>query len=145
MSMAFDGAGDDPVRLLLVEDDPTVAQMYRLKLEMDGYLVEVVRDGESALQAVESAPPDLIFLDMRLPGMHGITVLEKLRQSEVGRQIPVVILSANEDGAMGHRALELGALEWRLKNRTTPSQLSRSVPGWKKGRRFQPDDDPGAA
>lgn len=145
MSKADDGAAEDPVRLLLVEDDPTVAQMYRFKLELDGYLVQVVPDGEAALRAVETTPPDLIFLDMKLPGMHGITVLEQLRQSPLGKQIPVVILSANEDGEMGHRALELGALEWRLKNRTTPSQLSRSVPDWKRGRRFEPDDDPGAA
>ena len=66
------GSADEVVRLLLVEDDPEIARMYQLKLELDGYYVELAGDGETALRMATENPPDLIFLDIRLPGMSGL-------------------------------------------------------------------------
>ncbi|MGH7867337.1 MAG: response regulator, partial [Candidatus Dormibacteraceae bacterium] len=58
----------DDVRVLLVEDDPDFAEMYRLKLELDGYMVLLASDGEVALSMLQNDPlPDLVFLDIRLP------------------------------------------------------------------------------
>src|SRR4029077_20478555 len=84
---------DEDVRVLFVEDDPSVAQMYKLKLELDGYKVIVAPDGEQALEHATDNPPDIIFLDIRLPKMDGLAVLEKLRETEGTRHVPVVILS----------------------------------------------------
>src|SRR2546430_6069669 len=83
----------DEVRVLLVEDDAALAQMYRVKLERDGYTVRIAGDGEEALRLVGEQVPDLIFLDIRLPRMDGLTFLEQLRRSEQTRNIPVVIVS----------------------------------------------------
>src|SRR5262249_40703965 len=83
----------DEVRVLLVEDDATLAQMYRVKLERDGYTVRVAGDGEEALGLLNGDLPDLIFLDVRLPRMDGLTFLERLRGSPRTKNVPVVIVS----------------------------------------------------
>ena len=81
-----EAGGIEDVRVLFVEDDGAVAQMYRLKLELDGYQVEVAPDGEVALEMVRSSPPDLIFLDIRLPKLDGLDVLEALRADPATRE-----------------------------------------------------------
>jgi DNA-binding response OmpR family regulator len=83
----------DDVRVLFVEDDPTVAQMYKLKLELDGYQVTMAKDGEEGLRLASELKPDLIFLDIRLPKMDGLAVLEsgdplQLRRERAGRARP---------------------------------------------------------
>ncbi|HEY8802171.1 MAG TPA: response regulator, partial [Candidatus Dormibacteraeota bacterium] len=75
----LDGTSPDDVRVLFVEDDAAVAQMYKLKLELDGYRVDVAGDAEMALQMARRSVPDLIFMDIRLPKLGGLEVLEALR------------------------------------------------------------------
>jgi DNA-binding response OmpR family regulator len=122
----------DEVRVLFIEDDPTVAQMYKLKLELDGYQVTMAKDGEEGLQLTSEVKPDIIFLDIRLPKMDGFAVLEGLRANEETRQIPVVILSNYGERELVERGLKLGALEYLIKSQTTPANLSRGVEGWLK-------------
>ena len=95
----------DDVRVLFIEDDPTVAQMYKLKLELDGYHVTMAKDGEEGLKSATDDPPDIIFLDIRLPKMDGFAVLEGLRSRESTRQIPVVILSNYGERELVERGL----------------------------------------
>jgi CheY-like chemotaxis protein len=120
----------DEVRVLLVEDDAALAQMYRVKLERDGYTVQVAGDGEEALGLLERELPDLIFLDVRLPRMDGLTFLERLRAGDRTRDIPVVIVSNYSEEELVSRGLQLGALEYLIKSQTTPGQLSQGVPDW---------------
>src|SRR5262249_8318964 len=124
------GSGEDVVRVLLVEDDPEVAQMYRLKLELDGYAVEVASDGLQALLKAMANPPDILFLDLRLPKMDGLGVLEVLRQDERTRNLPVVILSNYSERELVERGLKLGALDFLIKSQTTPARVAGSVAGW---------------
>src|SRR5438046_6222642 len=84
---------EDLVDVLLVEDDPSVLEMYRLKLELDGYRVNTELDGKEGLKKAGDLTPDIIFLDIRLPKMHGLEVLRKLRAQEKTRDIPVIIFS----------------------------------------------------
>ena len=126
-------AQDDDVRVLFVEDDPSVAQMYKLKLELDGYKVEVAPDGELALKMASENPPDMIFLDISLPKMDGLAVLEALRKSERTSAIPVVILSNYSERELVERGLKLGALEYLIKSQTTPAKLAGGVENWLKG------------
>ena len=125
-------APDEEVRVLFIEDDPAVAEMYKLKLELDGYTVTVAKDGEEGLQIANQAPPDIIFLDTRLPKMDGFAVLERLRSEERTRDIPVIILSNYGERELVDRGLKLGALEYLIKSQTTPANLSRGVEGWLK-------------
>jgi DNA-binding response OmpR family regulator len=122
----------EDVRVLFIEDDPTVAQMYKLKLELDGYHVTMAKDGEEGLKSATDDPPDIIFLDIRLPKMDGFAVLEGLRGNEKTKHIPVVILSNYGERELVERGLKLGALEYLIKSQTTPANLSRGVEGWLK-------------
>jgi CheY-like chemotaxis protein len=122
----------DEVRVLLVEDDTALAQMYRTKLERDGYTVQVAGDGEEALGVLSGELPDLIFLDVRLPRMDGLTFLERLRAAERTKNLPVVIVSNYSEAELVARGLQLGALEYLIKSQTTPGQLSHGVPDWSR-------------
>jgi CheY-like chemotaxis protein len=125
-------AGRDRVRVLFVEDDPSVAQMYRLKLELDGYDVEVATDGEKALEIARSNAPDIIFLDIRLPKLDGFGVLEALRKDPRTERLPVVILSNYSEKQLIERGLRMGALDYLIKTQTTPARLSLGLETWLK-------------
>ena len=122
----------DEVNVLFIEDDPTVAQMYKLKLELDGYQVNMAKDGEEGLRLAQELKPDIIFLDIRLPQLDGLGVLEALRKDPRTRAVPVVILSNYSERELVERGLKLGALEYLIKSQTTPANLSRGVEGWLK-------------
>lgn len=123
----------DEVRVLFVEDDVSVAQMYRLKLELDGYEVDIAPDGLMALEKARRQQPDIIFLDIRLPKMDGLSVLEALRQDPSTEHIPVVILSNWNEKELVERGVSLGALDHLIKSQTTPARLSQRLSAWLKG------------
>ena len=126
-------ADPDDVRVLFVEDDASVAQMYRLKLELDGYAVDVAGDGLAALDKARASHPDIIFLDMRLPKLDGLGVLEALRADISTAPIPVVILSNWNEKELVERGIKLGALDHMIKSQTTPAKLSQRLKDWLKG------------
>jgi two-component system phosphate regulon response regulator PhoB len=118
---------EDDVKVLLIEDDVAAAEMYRLRLANDGYLVMIGRDGEEGLRLAMSEAPDFIYLDLRLPGLDGFDVLERLRGRPETRHIPVIILTNYGEPELRERGMRLGALEFLVKSDTTPAQLSESV------------------
>lgn len=123
-------ADPDEVRVLFVEDDASVAQMYRLKLELDGYTVDVAPDGLSALEKARALLPDIIFLDIRIPKLDGLGVLEALRKDPRTERVPVVILSNWNEKELVERGASLGALDHLIKSQTTPARLSRRLAEW---------------
>ena len=125
-----DEPSSDDVRVLFVEDDAAIAQMYRLRLELDGYQVEVAGDGEVALEMARSSAPDIIFLDLRLPKLDGLEVLETLRSDPLTKTVPVVILSSHSEKELVERGAKLGVLDHLIKSKTTPAQLAGALPGW---------------
>src|SRR5438132_487870 len=98
---------EDLVDVLLVEDDPSVLEMYRLKLELDGYRVNTALDGEKGLKKASDLKPDIIFLDIRLPKMDGLEVLRKLRAQDKTREIPGIVLSNYDEEDLAARGLRL--------------------------------------
>jgi CheY-like chemotaxis protein len=121
--------GRGPVEVLIVEDDPAIAEMYRIQLEVDGYQVRVVDTAADALTAIDRCSPDLVLLDILLPGRDGFAVLEHLRHAMEAAP-PVVILSNYGEPDMVDRGLSLGALDYFVKSRVTPDLVSRSIPEW---------------
>ena len=95
------GIDPDDVRVLFVEDDASVAQMYRLKLELDGYTVDVAGDGLAALEKARSSPPDIIFLDIRLPKLDGLAVLEAGGEPREGKAHQGGRRDGEDDGDRG--------------------------------------------
>lgn len=115
------------VHVLLVEDDPSVSDMYRVRLEMDGYRVLVAADGETGLRMIREMTPALVLLDYRLPRLDGAGVLRALRADERTRDQAVVMLSAFDEPRLVEEGQTLGALEWLVKSHVTPSELSSVV------------------
>ncbi|HET9051266.1 MAG TPA: response regulator [Candidatus Dormibacteraeota bacterium] len=123
---------DPTVEVLLIEDDPAVLNMYKMKLELDGYRVSTAMDGEEGLARAASAIPDIIFLDIRLPKKDGFEVLQALRQNPETASIPVIMLSNYGEKELVDRGLKLGAHEFLIKAHTTPSSLSEGIGEWLK-------------
>jgi two-component system, OmpR family, phosphate regulon response regulator PhoB len=121
---------EDIVRVLFIEDDPALAEMYRTKLELDGYAVQRASDGEMAMRLAADNLPDIVFLDIRLPKMDGLTFLEQLRSNDRTKALPVVILSNYGEAELVQRGLKLGALDYLIKSQTTPAQVAGNVPNW---------------
>ncbi len=100
-------------RILVVEDNPDLAYGLRNNLEIEGYEVDVVEDGTGGLARARTAGPDLIILDLMLPGMDGFRVLRALRDE--GRRMPVLILTARGEETDKVRGLRLGADDYVTK------------------------------
>ena len=116
--------------ILLVEDDPAVAELYRFRLEVDRHRVIVAVDGLSGLEMAKQHRPQLIFLDIRLPKLDGMAVLFALKEDAALAEIPVVMLSNYGRREIVDQALRLGAADFRIKSRTTPTELAKAVPSW---------------
>lgn len=101
--------------------------MYRLKLELEGYAVDVAADGAVALEKARIMLPDVIFLDIRLPKLDGLGVLEALRAEPKTKEIRVVILSNWNEKDLVDRGASLGALDHLIKSQTTPAKLARRL------------------
>jgi two-component system alkaline phosphatase synthesis response regulator PhoP len=100
-------------RILVIEDNPDLAFGLRNNLEIEGYAVDVAEDGTTGLRMAMDTPPDLVLLDLMLPGLDGFRVLQGLRQG--GSRIPVLILTARGDEADKVRGLRLGADDYVTK------------------------------
>jgi DNA-binding response OmpR family regulator len=120
------------IDVLLIEDDPAVLEMYRMKLTLDGYRVSTAEDGDEGLKKAAELIPDIIFLDIRLPKKDGFEVLQALRQSPSTATIPVIILSNYGEKELVDRGLTLGAHEFLIKAHTTPTSLSEGIGEWLK-------------
>jgi CheY-like chemotaxis protein len=115
-------------RILFIEDDRFIAEMYRMKLESEGWSIELAYDGEDGLRRALAEPPALVLLDLLLPRMDGIEVLRQMRAADETRAVPVLILS-NALGLSGREseARNLGIVDWVVKANTTPAALSTRV------------------
>src|SRR5258708_30905473 len=100
------------------------------ELELDGYQVEVAGDGEAALEMARSSAPDIIFLDLRLPKLDGLQVLETFRSDPTTQMVPVVILSSCSEKELVQRGAKLGVLDHLIKSKTTPARLAGALPRW---------------
>jgi DNA-binding response OmpR family regulator len=99
--------------ILIVDDEPNVRLVFRTALESSGYRISSAEDGEKALLWLESAPIDLVLLDLQMPGMNGMDVLEALR--EAGNDVPVIIVTAHGNVPHAVQAMKLGAIDFMAK------------------------------
>src|SRR5690554_5887090 len=104
-----------PARILVVEDERDIAALVAYHLTKDGYRVRTAEGGQEALAAAASERPDLIVLDLMLPGFSGYEVLHELRRRPDTADVPVVVLTARRDEADRVKGLELGADDYVTK------------------------------
>jgi len=113
--------------LLLIEDDRAIARMYQLSLADFGYEVNIARDGESGLNEIRSRRPDVVLLDVRLPRMDGIEVLQRLRDDPELRRTKVIMLSNQGVDEIVQSSLKLGAVDYVTKATVTPRELAQVI------------------
>lgn len=118
-----------PIQVLMIEDDGSIADMYRLQLEHDGYEVSVATTGEIAFSTLTGDVPDIVLLDLLLPDQSGFELLATLNERLPNRP-PVVILSNYGEPSMIDRGRSLGALEYLVKSRVTPAEVSEQIRAW---------------
>ena len=115
-----------PVRVLVVEDEWAMRLLYRVNLEAEGMEVSEASDGEAALALARAQRPDVVVLDVMMPGLDGWAVAERLAADPETRAIPIVFASARAALADQVRGLELGAIDYVAKP-FNPVDLSRSI------------------
>ena len=101
--------------ILVVEDEEDILELLRYNLAKEGFRVTGVIEGEEAVRAARSTPPDLIILDLMLPGMDGLTVCRELKMDAKTREVPIIILTAKGEEADIVAGLELGADDYVVK------------------------------
>ena len=116
--------------ILLVEDEPDIAQMFSLGLSIAGHEVEVAGDGCHAVDRARSKRFDLVLLDVELPRIDGLTTLEFLRSNGATHDLPIAMLTNSGDETQRRRAHSLGILDWLVKSEITPAELARRATAW---------------
>jgi len=109
-------------KILLVEDEKTLAKALKFSLEKEGFAVEVAFDGEEALESISREKPDLIILDLMLPKIDGFEVCRNIRR---GSEVPIIMLTARDDDIDKILGLELGADDYITKPFNTRELLAR--------------------
>ncbi len=117
----------------IIEDDPAISQMYRMKFEAEGYTVDTAENGRLGLKLAESMKPDIILLDLMMPEMSGHEMLIELRKTIWGKNIKVVILTNMGEQEAPEGIRDLGVCAFILKADMTPRQVAEVVKTQLKG------------
>ncbi|HET9721487.1 MAG TPA: response regulator [Candidatus Saccharimonadales bacterium] len=111
-------------KIAIVEDDLAIAQMYRLKFEAEGYKVEIAENGKLGLELCEQMKPDLVLLDLMMPEMNGDEMLEKMRATDWGKEIKVIILTNVSEQEAPDKLKSMHVRAFVVKAEMTPSQVA---------------------
>ncbi len=118
---------DQKVKIAIIEDDMAIVQMYRMKFEHEGYEVATAPDGASGLELIETFKPNIILLDLMMPGMNGLEMLQRLRSQAEGRDAKVVVLTNMGDTETATRVYKMAADDYIVKAEMTPKQVAEHV------------------
>jgi DNA-binding response OmpR family regulator len=110
--------------IAIIEDDLAIAQMYRLKFEAEGYKVEIAENGKLGLELCEQMKPDLVLLDLMMPEMNGDEMLEKMRGTDWGKDIKVIILTNVGQQEAPEKLKSLHVRGYVVKAEMTPRQVA---------------------
>lgn len=116
-------------KILIVEDDKSLREMYQLRLSINGYDVIEGGDGEEGLDLAIKEKPDLILLDIMMPKMSGMDVLDILKSTPETKDIPVIVLTALTEENVKAKGLVYGAEDYLVKSQTMPGQVVEKIEG----------------
>ena len=114
-------------KIAIIEDDPVISQMYRMKFETDGFDVQLADNGKKGVALVEHFMPDLILLDIQMPEMTGDEALSSIRKQPWGKDIPVIILTNLGEEEAPKSLRGLGIHSYIVKAELTPRQVVQRV------------------
>ena len=123
--MATTGTGKG--KILIIEDDASFRRVYHDMFETAGYNVLVAENGEMGWDLAKSEKPNLVLLDLVLPGLHGFEVLKNIRNDSETKDIPVLITTALGEQADIKKGLELGATDYMVKGFFTPREILAKI------------------
>lgn len=116
-----------PVKIAIIEDDIVISQMYRMKFESEGFEVQTAENGKLGVELCEKMRPDIILLDIRMPEMSGDEALAKIRATDWGKHIPVLILTNVGEEEAPDSLKTLGVHSYIVKADFTPRQVTERV------------------
>lgn len=114
-------------KIAIIEDDPVINQMYRMKFESDGFEVQLSDNGKSGIAMVKTFEPDIVLLDLQMPEMDGTETLKKIRAEAWGKEIPVIILTNLGEEESPKELRQLGIESYIVKADLTPRQVVARV------------------
>ena len=114
-------------KIAIIEDDPAISQMYRIKFETEGYDVDTAENGKLGLELIEKMKPDMVLLDLMMPEMNGDEMLQKLRKTTYGKNVKVIILTNMGESEAPDTLKELGVSAFIVKANMTPRQVAELV------------------
>ncbi|MBU1045614.1 response regulator [Patescibacteria group bacterium] len=113
--------------ILIVEDDKFLRELISRKLLSEGFKIDEAIDGEEGLRKIEESKPDLVLLDLILPGLDGFEVLERIKDNPSTSAVPVLILSNLGQRDEIERGLKLGAVDFLVKAHFTPEEIVEKI------------------
>jgi DNA-binding response OmpR family regulator len=111
-------------KIAIVEDDLAIAQMYRMKFEAEGYRVDIAENGKLGLALCEQMKPDLVLLDLMMPEMNGDEMLEKMRATDWGKDIRIIVLTNVGEQEAPDKLKNLHVRAYIVKAEMTPKQVA---------------------
>lgn len=120
-------SGQHPTKIAIVEDDIVISQMYRMKFESQGFEVQTAENGKLGVELCEKMKPDMLLLDLQMPEMDGETALKKIRGTDWGKNIPVIVLTNLGEEEAPASLKSLGIHSYIVKADLTPSQVTDHV------------------
>ena len=114
-------------KVLIIEDDPLISRMYQKIFTFEKYDVEIAKDGQEGLDKARETKPTVILLDVMMPKLNGLQVLEKLKDDNDTKNIPVIILTNLSGQLDAETALSKGAVKYIIKSEHEPKEVANIV------------------
>ena len=114
-------------KILIVEDDGLLQNMYKVKFILEGYEVHTANNGEDALQRMRTGRPDIVLLDILMPKLNGLEVLAQIRRDPAIKNVPVLMLTNLSSKDKFEASMSMGAAGYLVKTDTTPKQVLDTV------------------
>ncbi len=114
-------------KILVVEDDKFLRELISQKLKREGHDVREAVDGEDGIKKINEEKPDIVLLDLILPGIDGFEVLSKIKENPEREDVPVIILSNLGQRDDVERGLKLGAVDFLIKAHFTPGEIIEKI------------------
>lgn len=117
----------DGKRILIVEDDAFIRDIYGVKFSNEGFEVILAENGMEAIRKLEDTTPDVILLDMIMPYMDGMEVLKKIKENQVWKNIPTIMLTNISEKEKINQGKDFGVKEYLIKSHFTPAEVVEKV------------------
>ncbi len=115
------------MKILLIDDEGDLLELVSSRLKASGYRVMTLDSGERVMQVAKSEKPDLILLDVVMPGKGGCDVCRELKADEATRDIPVIVFTALDDASDINKSMEIGATDYMVKASLSPDEVVEKI------------------